>query len=66
MIVKLLSEQHLEFLSIKGGFRGWSESTHVKMPQCLKSHVTAQLATVKFYFLCLDLVAYTDKWLVSF
>ena len=50
MIVKLLSEQHLEFLSIKEGFRGSSESTHVKMPHCWKSHVTAQLATVKFYF----------------
>ena len=30
MIVKLLTEHHLEFLSLKGGCRGSSESTHVK------------------------------------
>ena len=33
MIVKLLTEHHLEFLSLKGGCLGSSESTHVKMPQ---------------------------------
>ena len=31
MILKLLTEHHLEFLSLKGGCRGSSESTHVKM-----------------------------------
>ena len=30
MIVKLLTEHHLEFLSLKGGCRGSSETTHVK------------------------------------
>ena len=30
--VKLLTEHHLEFLSLKGGCAGLSESTHVKMP----------------------------------
>ena len=30
MIVKLLTEHHLEFLSLKGGCRGLSESTLVK------------------------------------
>ena len=43
MIVKLLTEQHLEFLSLKGGCTGWSESTLLKMPHCWKSHVTAQI-----------------------
>ena len=43
MSVKLLTEHHLEFLSLKGGCRGSSESTLVKMPHCWKSHVTAQL-----------------------
>ena len=38
MIVKLLTEHHLEFLSLKGGSRGSMESTHVKMPHCWKSH----------------------------
>ena len=32
--VKLLTEHHLEFLSLKGGCTGSSESTHVKMPHC--------------------------------
>ena len=31
MIVTLLIEHHLEFLSLKGGCRGSSESTFVKM-----------------------------------
>ena len=41
MIVMLLTEHHLEFLSFKGGCRGSSESTHVKMPHCWKSHALA-------------------------
>ena len=43
MSVKLLTEHHLEFLSLKGGCTGSSESTLVKMPHCWKSHVTAQM-----------------------
>ena len=43
MSVKLLTEHHLEFVSLKGGCTGPSESTHVKMPHCWKSHATAQL-----------------------
>ena len=35
--VKLLTEHHLEFLSLKEGCTGWSESTLVKMPHCWKS-----------------------------
>ena len=42
MIVKLLTEHHLEFLSLKGGCTGSSKSTHVKIPHCWKSHATAQ------------------------
>ena len=40
---KLLTEHHFEFLGLKGGCTGSSESIHVKMPHCWKSHVTAQL-----------------------
>ena len=29
MSVKLLTEQHLEFLSLKGGCKSSSESTHI-------------------------------------
>ena len=39
--VKLLTEHHFEFLSLKGGCIGSSESIYVKMPHCWKSHVTA-------------------------
>ena len=42
MIVKLLTERHLEFLSITGGCRGPSESTLVKMSNCWKSRALAQ------------------------
>ena len=43
MTVKLLTEYHLEFLSLKGGCTGSCESTLVKMPHCWKSHVAAHL-----------------------
>ena len=43
MIVKLLTEHHLAFLSLKGGCRGLSESTLVKMSNCWKSHAAAQI-----------------------
>ena len=42
MIVKLLTEHHLKCLSLKGGCRGSSESTIVKMPHCWKSHALTQ------------------------
>ena len=42
MSVKLLTEYHFEFLSLKGGCTGSSESTLVEMPHCWKSHVEAQ------------------------
>ena len=41
MIVKLLTEHHLEFLSLKGGCRGLSECTLGKMSNCWKSHAAA-------------------------
>ena len=43
MIVKLLTEHHLEFLRLKGGSRGSSESTLVKMSNCWESHSAAQI-----------------------
>ena len=48
MIVKLLTEHHLEFLNLEGGCRDSSESTHAKMPHCWKSHVTAQLLLLNY------------------
>ena len=43
MNVTLMTEHHLERLSLKGGCRGLSESTLVKMPHCWKSHVPAHM-----------------------
>ena len=48
MIVKLLTEHHLEFLSLKGDSRGSSESTLVKMPHCWKSHAAAHLVYMAY------------------
>ena len=50
MIVKLLTEHHLEFLSLKVGCRGSSESTFVKMSNCWKSHAMAQEFNIKLLF----------------
>ena len=44
MIVKLLTEHHLEFLRFKRGCTSSSESILVKMPHCWKSHIAAQLS----------------------
>ena len=41
MIAKLLTEHHLEYLILKGGCRGSSESIHVKMPHCWNTHALA-------------------------
>ena len=49
MSVKLLNEHHLEFLRLKGGCTGSSESTLVKMPHCWKSHVMAQIRAERIY-----------------
>ena len=37
--VKLLTEQDLEFPSLKGGYTGSSESTLVEMPHLSRSHI---------------------------
>ena len=51
MTVKLLTEHHLEFLSLKRGCTGCSESTLIKMPHCWKSHVTAYMLTLRLLIL---------------
>ena len=43
MTVNLLTEHHLEILSLKGGCRGSSKSTFVKMSNCWKSNAVAQM-----------------------
>ena len=46
MTVELLTEHHLEFLSLKESSTGSSEPTLVKMPHCWKSHAAALNATI--------------------
>ena len=60
MIVKLLTEHHLEFLSLKGGCRGSSESTLFKLPHCWKSHAVAQIL-IKLFSVA-DNEQYRQKW----
>ena len=55
MIVKLLTEHHLEFLSLKGGCRGLSQSTLAKMSNCLTSHAAAQMEN---YPACTELMSF--------
>ena len=49
MSVKLLTEQHLKFLSWIGGCTDPFESTLVKMPHCWKSRITAQMIVLSFF-----------------
>ena len=65
MIVKLLAEHHLEFLSLKGGCRGSSESTLVKMSNCWKSHAAAQFFNFLMkvvHTLCIDWLGSVDDY----
>ena len=65
--VKLLAEHHLDFLSLKGGCTGSSESTLVKRSHCLKSHVAAKLCCVpsavkiSFWYLLMLCVNFSVK-----
>ena len=49
LTVKLLTERYLEFLSLKAGCTGLSESILVKRPHCWKSHVMAQIYYIMLY-----------------
>ena len=67
MIVKLLTEHHLEFLSLKEGCRGSSESTDIKMPHCWKSYLimTLMCQSGKTLHFCLKMeLLFTICWLV--
>ena len=48
-VLKILTEQHLEYLSLKGGCTGSSESTLVKMPHRLKSFDAAQMSSLYLF-----------------
>ena len=59
MSVKLLTEHHLEFLSLTGGCTGSSETTLVKIPPCWKSHVMAHNPTMSFLLMILPFAVLT-------
>ena len=64
MSVKLLTENHLECLSLKGVCTGSSESTLVKIPHCWKSHLAANIHIVtKCVMLPLTFLHHT-RWTV--
>ena len=50
MIVKLLTEHHLELLSLKGVCTGSPESTLVKLPHCWKSHDAAHIYAYMYIY----------------
>ena len=53
MIVKLLTEHHLEFLSLRGGCRGSSESTLVKLLEIsYVKHIAAHMLYTYTLFSC--------------
>ena len=52
MTLRQLTEHHLEFLSLKGGCTGYSESTLVKIPHCCKSQAMAHVCFLFFYQHC--------------
>ena len=60
MTVKLLTERHMEFLSLKRGCIGSSESTLIKMPHCWKSHVTAHLVLFTKILSVIETVRFSD------
>ena len=65
MIVKLLTERHLEFLSLKGGCTGSSESTLVKMSNCWKSHALAHFV-VLICFKCYSGASLHHSFLIGY
>ena len=66
MTLKLQSHYHLRFLSLKGGCTGSSESTHVKMPHCWKSHVTAHICLYLQKCQLLSWKVMTAEWRVCY
>ena len=63
MIVKLLNEHHVEFLSLKGGL---SESTLFKMSYCWKSHAAAHLGAAKAQTSLHIYVQSSQHWLLPY
>ena len=65
----ILTEHHLEFLSLKGGCRGSSKSTLVKMSNCWKYPCRGSIVSMFFYYSelnhCINISASTAKFPTS-
>ena len=73
MTVKLLTKHYLEFLCSKGGRKGSSESTLVKMPHCWKLHVAVQMysladafAVIVCQIFLISCVDQMQEWAIAF
>ena len=66
LCVKLLSEHYLEFLNLKGGYTSSSESTHVNLQHCWKSHVKARMCSSSFNAVTIDTFHNISSCLVGF
>ena len=62
MTLKLLTEHNLEFVSLKAGCTGSSESTLVKMPHSWKLHVAAHIYGLKIHMIIHTYVNIPEKW----
>ena len=72
MTVKLLTEQHMELLSLKGDCTRLSESIFVKILHCWKSRAAAQLLIgnrekiIFVFILLIDLTLFiSNYWLLE-
>ena len=66
MTVRLLNEQHLEFLRLKGGCTGVYESTLVKITNLWKSHVTAHICYWDMMATSLTRICTNDTYYLTF
>ena len=63
MTLRLLTEQYLEFLSLKGGCTHSSESTLVKIQHYWKSHVAAEMCIYSDLLQFHHLFPFSINWL---
>ena len=62
MSVKLLTEHRLEFVSLKGGCTGSSESTLVRMPHCVAAQFMIYWLRADAYDTLGTFISHTDKY----
>ena len=69
MSIWLLTEHHFEFLCLKGGYTGSSESTLVKMPHIVGNHMPRLNYVVYLFFIfcpCFVKLLKLRSWIACF